>query len=90
MRELGRPLAQTRVGSLFTLFFRSPGTITSWDDIKDADVEQFGRYFPGMLGRGIYLAPSQFEAGFVSFAHSEAEIDATLTAARAALAEALA
>lgn len=86
-KELDRPMAQARAGSLFTLFFQ-PGPARNWDEIKDADTRRFGVYFRGMLRRGIYLAPSQFETGFISYAHTEAEIDTTLTAAREALREA--
>jgi glutamate-1-semialdehyde 2,1-aminomutase len=89
LEELDRPLAQTRVGSLFTLFFK-PGPVRRWDEIQPCDTALFGRWFHGMLQRGIYLAPSQFEAGFVSYAHGEAEIDATLAAARETLREVLA
>ncbi len=89
LREIGPPLTQTRAGSLFTLFFLT-GPARHWDDIKGADTRRFGLFFHGMLRRGIYLAPSQFETGFVSYAHSEADIDTTLEAARDALREALA
>ncbi len=51
------------------------------DDVGGCDTERFGRYFRGMIDRGIYLPPSQFEVGFVGLSHSEAEIDATVEAA---------
>ena len=66
---------------MFTFFF-TPGPVTDWDSAKRSDTAQFGNFFHHMLDRGIYLAPSQFEAGFVSSAHSEADIDRTVSAAR--------
>jgi glutamate-1-semialdehyde 2,1-aminomutase len=70
-----------RVGSMFTFFF-TPGPVTDWDSAKRSDTARFARFFHFMLERGIYLAPSQFEAGFVSAAHSEQDIRATVNAAR--------
>jgi len=70
-----------RVGSMFTFFF-SPSPVTSWDSARLADAKRFGRFFHWMLDHGIYLAPSQFEAGFVSAAHSEEDILKTVEAAR--------
>jgi len=90
LRGLGHPLAHTQAGSLFTLFFRAPGPIRSWDDVQGSDTAAYGRFFHGMLDRGFYLAPSQFETGFVSYAHGEAEIDAAIAAAGEAAREALA
>jgi glutamate-1-semialdehyde 2,1-aminomutase len=75
-----------RVGSMFTYFF-SPDPVTDWDSAKRCDTARFGKYFHFMLERGIYLAPSQFEAAFVSAAHSEADIQATTDAARAFFAQ---
>ncbi len=75
------PAVQNRVGSLFTLFFMS-GPVRSWDEIKSCDTAVLARWFRGMLSRGVYLAPSQFEAGFISYAHTEADIDLALEAAR--------
>ncbi len=69
-----------RVGSMFTFFFTEQ-PVTSWDTAKLADTKAFGRFFHWMLEHGVYLAPSQFEAGFVSAAHSEQDITDTLTAA---------
>ena len=69
-----------RVGSMFTFFFHE-GPVTDWSSASKSDTAKFGRFFHGMLDRGIYMAPSQFEAGFVSAAHSEADIDATVAAA---------
>jgi len=71
-----------RVGSMFTLFFADePGT--DWASAKKCDTARFARFFHWMLGRGVYLAPSQFETAFVSAAHTDADIDATIAAAQA-------
>ena len=73
-----------RVGAMFTFFF-TDGPVTDWESAKKCDTARFGKFFRGMLDRGIYLAPSQFEAAFLSAAHSEEDIDATIAAAREAL-----
>jgi glutamate-1-semialdehyde 2,1-aminomutase len=70
-----------RVGSMFTLFFAA-GPVTGWESAKRADTGRFRQFFHWMLERGIYLAPSQFEAGFVSAAHSEQDIARTAEVAR--------
>jgi glutamate-1-semialdehyde 2,1-aminomutase len=70
-----------RVGSMFTFFF-TPAPVTDWESAKRADTVRFGEFFHWMLDRGIYLAPSQFEAGFLSAAHSERDIRWTTDAAR--------
>jgi glutamate-1-semialdehyde 2,1-aminomutase len=70
-----------RVGSMMTLFF-NPESVRDWDSASRCDTTRFARYFWGMLERGIYLPCSQFEALFVSAAHSEADVDATIAAAR--------
>jgi len=70
-----------RVGAMFTYFF-TPDPVTDWESAKKCDIERFGRYFHFMLERGIYLAPSQFEAAFLSTAHSEEDIRTTVEAAR--------
>jgi glutamate-1-semialdehyde 2,1-aminomutase len=70
---------------MLTFFFaREP--ITNWETASRCDTARFARYFWGMLDRGVYLPCSQYEALFVSAAHTEADIDATLSAAREALA----
>jgi glutamate-1-semialdehyde 2,1-aminomutase len=74
-----------RVGSMFTFFF-TEGPVTDWDSAKKCDTAQFGRFFRGMLDRGVYLAPSQFEAAFLSAAHTEEDIRRTVEAAREVLA----
>jgi glutamate-1-semialdehyde 2,1-aminomutase len=70
-----------RVGSMFTFFF-SPNPVTDWESAKKCDTARFGKFFHFLLERGVYIAPSQFEAGFVSAAHSEEDIRATVKAAR--------
>jgi glutamate-1-semialdehyde 2,1-aminomutase len=75
------PLATNHVCGMFGLFFTDATTVNSYADATRCDVERFKKFFHGMLGEGIYLAPSAFEAGFVSAAHSEADIDATVAAA---------
>ena len=69
-----------RVGSMFTYFFNE-GPVTDWESAKKSDTEKFGRYFRGMLEHGIYLAPSQYEAAFVSAAHTDEDIARTIAAA---------
>jgi glutamate-1-semialdehyde 2,1-aminomutase len=70
-----------RVGSMFTFFF-TPDPVTDWESAKRADTGRFGKFFHWMLDRGIYMAPSQFEAGFLSAAHSEQDIGRTVETAR--------
>jgi glutamate-1-semialdehyde 2,1-aminomutase len=82
--EAGRPACVQRVGSMLTLFF-SPGPVSDYAAARRCDTAAYGRFFQGMLARGVYLPPSQFEAWFVSLAHSEADIDFTVEAAREAL-----
>jgi glutamate-1-semialdehyde 2,1-aminomutase len=77
-----------RVGSMFTFFFTDQA-VTDYESAKRSDTAKFGRYFRAMLERGVYLAPSQFEAAFLSAAHTDEDIDRTVAAAREAFAEAL-
>jgi glutamate-1-semialdehyde 2,1-aminomutase len=70
-----------RVGSMFTWFFTDQ-PVTDYDSARRSDTERFKKFFHGMLERGIYLPPSQFEAAFISLAHSDADIDCTVAAAR--------
>jgi len=70
-----------RVGSMFTFFF-TDAPVTDWESAKRSDTARFAKFFHFMLERGVYLAPSQFEAGFVSAAHSERDIQLTTEAAR--------
>lgn len=73
-----------RVGTMFTTFF-TDRSVTNWSSAKSSDTKKFGAFFRAMLERGVYLAPSQFEAAFLSTAHGDAEIEATIRAARDAL-----
>jgi glutamate-1-semialdehyde 2,1-aminomutase len=79
------PHQLARVGSMLTLFF-SAEPITNWDTASRCDTAAFARYFWGLLDRGVYLPCSQYEAMFISAAHTEADVDATVAAAREALA----
>ncbi|BCV21375.1 glutamate-1-semialdehyde 2,1-aminomutase [Moorella sp. Hama-1] len=82
----GVPVTLNRVGAMFTTFF-NPGPVTDYATATASDTQAFAAYFRAMLRRGIYLAPSQFEAAFMSLAHTEADIDRTITAAREAFQE---
>jgi glutamate-1-semialdehyde 2,1-aminomutase len=62
---------------MFTFFF-TPDPVTDWQSAKRADTEKFRQFFHWMLDRGVYMAPSQFEAGFLSAAHSEQDISRTV------------
>ena len=75
----GIPVRINRVGSMFTLFFTGE-EVTDFASASRSDTERFGRFFQGMLKEGISLAPAQFEAGFVSFAHTDEDISQTLDA----------
>jgi len=77
----GVPLATNHVCGMFGLFFTSAPHVHSYAEATACDVERFKRFFHGMLAEGVYLAPSAFEAGFVSAAHTDADIDATIAAA---------
>ncbi|MFP1880025.1 glutamate-1-semialdehyde 2,1-aminomutase [Lonsdalea quercina] len=76
------PLVINRAGGMFGLFFTDDETVTRYQDVLKCDVERFKRFFHLMLDEGVYLAPSAFEAGFMSTAHSEQDIDRTIAAAR--------
>jgi glutamate-1-semialdehyde 2,1-aminomutase len=80
------PLCWNRFGSIGTLFF-TEGPVTDWRSAAKVDRGKFSDYFMSMLNKGIYLAPSPFEAMFLSAAHTDADIERTLTAARASLKE---
>ena len=79
LKALGLKYQTNRVGSIMTLFF-TEAPVTSFEATNACDQDLFARYFREMVNRGIYLAPSQFEAAFVSLAHSDADIDATIKA----------
>ncbi len=84
-RESGVPFATNHVCGMFGLFFTDDAPVTGYEQVMACDVEVFRRFFHGMLDEGVYLAPSAFEAGFVSAAHGEDEIGATIEAARRVL-----
>lgn len=84
--DAGHKLTLNRVGSMLTLFFTSE-PVTNFDTAKTSDTDRFGRFFRSMLERGVYLPPSQYEAWFVSAAHTDEDFDKTIEAARHALAE---
>jgi glutamate-1-semialdehyde 2,1-aminomutase len=76
LHELGRDLAFNRVGSMFCLFFKE-GAIDNVDDVKGCDFEAFRKFFWAALDRGVYFAPSQYEAGFISLSHGDDDIART-------------
>ena len=84
-KEAGVPMTYNRVGSMFTWFFTS-GPVTGWDTASKSDTESFGRFFRTMLENGVYLPPSQFEAAFLSAAHTGKDIQETIAAAKQAFA----
>jgi glutamate-1-semialdehyde 2,1-aminomutase len=82
-QEAGVPLYQTRVGTMFCSYF-AESPVTDYATAQQSDTVAFGRFFQAMLEAGVYLAPSQFEAGFTSTAHSDEVVDATVSAAQRA------
>ena len=80
-KDAGIAMATDHKGGMFGLVFTDVEKVTSFAEVAAADVERFKRFFHGMLAEGIYLAPSAFEAGFVSAAHSDTDIDSTIAAA---------
>jgi glutamate-1-semialdehyde 2,1-aminomutase len=85
-RSAGVAMSTHAVGGMFGLFFTTQDPVTTFAQVMACDAERFRRFFHGMLAEGVYLAPSPYEAGFVSAAHGDADIDATIAAARKALA----
>ncbi|QWA10069.1 glutamate-1-semialdehyde 2,1-aminomutase [Sodalis ligni] len=81
-RAEGVSLAVNHVGGMFGLFFTDAPAVTCYKDVMSCDTERFKRFFHMMLDEGIYLAPSAYEAGFMSLAHSHEDIDRTVDAAR--------
>ena len=84
-KENGHTVCGGNISGMFGMFFAA-GPVHNYEDAKKSDLNKFSRYHRGMLEQGIYLAPSQFEAGFTSLAHTEADIEKTLAAARTVLA----
>jgi glutamate-1-semialdehyde 2,1-aminomutase len=85
VRDAGIPAVGSAVGSMFGIFFRD-GAPRSFEEAKTSDAKRFARFHKEMLDRGVFLAPSAFEAGFVSTAHGDSEIETTLAAAAEAAA----
>lgn len=79
------PFCYNRVGSMFTWFF-AEGPVTDWQSASKSDTQAFGRFFRAMLDDGVYLPPSQFEAAFLSAAHTEKDVQQTIATAKQALA----
>ncbi len=84
-QETGHAACGGQISGMFGFFF-TEGPVHNYEDAKKCDLVKFSRFHRGMLERGVYLAPSQFEAGFTSFAHTEADIDRTLAVAREVMA----
>ncbi|HYG09831.1 MAG TPA: aminotransferase class III-fold pyridoxal phosphate-dependent enzyme, partial [Pyrinomonadaceae bacterium] len=87
-REAGITTVTNRVGSMWTTFFTGDA-VTDWTSAGKSDRDLYGKFFHAMLGEGVYLAPSQFEAGFIGLAHTDELLDQTVAAARAAFARIL-
>ncbi|MFN6233117.1 glutamate-1-semialdehyde 2,1-aminomutase [Microcystis sp.] len=83
-RDAGHSVSGGHISAMFGMFFTG-SPVHNYENAKKADVAKFGRFHRGMLERGVYLAPSQFEAGFTSLAHTEADIERTLAAAQEVL-----
>ena len=88
-KDAGVTMCHNRVGSMFTWFF-APDPVTDWTSAAMSDTEAFGRFFRAMLESGIYLPPSQFEAAFISAAHTDRDVHQTIAAAKQAFAMAAA
>ncbi|HEX6041521.1 glutamate-1-semialdehyde 2,1-aminomutase [Longimicrobium sp.] len=86
-RERGVPMTGGSLGSMWGVFLAA-GPVRSFEDAKASDVETFRRFYHALLRRGVFFAPSAFEAGFMSTAHTDQDVEATLSRAREALAEA--
>src|SRR6185369_3263152 len=82
--EAGVTTVTNRVGSMWTSFFTSK-PVVDWNSANNSDRQLYGKFFHAMLDEGVYLAPSQFEAAFVSLAHTDEVIDQTLNAAQKAI-----
>ncbi|MDX1573476.1 MAG: aspartate aminotransferase family protein, partial [Methylophaga sp.] len=82
----GIPLSTHQVGGMFGFFFSEEARIEFFEQVTQCDMDRFKQFYHAMLDNGVYLAPSAFEAGFVSAAHGDNEIEATLDAAQKAFA----
>ena len=83
--EAGVPMATEYAGGMFGFFFSELDKVTSFAEATACDADTFNRFFHSMLDQGVYLAPSLYEAGFISAAHSLEDLDRTLAAAKVAL-----
>ena len=83
-KDKGHEVYGNSISAMFGMFF-APGPVHNYEDAKTSDLTKFSKFHRGMLERGIYLAPSQFEAGFTSLAHTDEDIDQTLNAAEEVL-----
>ncbi len=83
-KEVGIPLATTQVGGMFGVFFSKEAQITNYQQATQCDIDAFKRFFHLMLDQGVYLAPSAYEAGFLSIAHSDDDLAYTIAAAKKA------
>jgi glutamate-1-semialdehyde 2,1-aminomutase len=86
-KAAGVSLSTNQVGGMYGMFFGEHDPVTCFDQVMACDAERFGQFFHAMLARGVYLAPSAFEAGFVSSAHTDTDIDFTVQAAADSFAE---
>jgi len=84
LASIGMPTTTNRVGSMWTSFFTN-NPVVDWDSANQCDRQMYGKFFHAMLEEGVYLAPSQFEAAFVSLAHTDEIIQQTLEAAQKAI-----
>jgi len=87
--EAGIPLATEHAGGMFGFIFTDGGPVRRFSQVASADIGRFKKFFHGMLSEGVYLAPSAYEAGFVSAAHGDTEITRTVDAARAVMSQKL-
>jgi glutamate-1-semialdehyde 2,1-aminomutase len=83
-KNAGVAMTANRVGSMFTWFF-TPGAVHDWETASKSDTAAFGKFFRGMLDNGVYLPPAQYEAAFLCAAHTEADVEAAIAAAKIAL-----
>ncbi|MCG5535591.1 glutamate-1-semialdehyde 2,1-aminomutase [Ectothiorhodospira mobilis] len=86
-QKAGVPMAANQVGGMFGLFFTDQPQVGNFQQVSQCDTERFGRFFHAMLDKGVYLAPSAFEAGFMSSSHSAGDVETTIRAAGEVLRE---
>lgn len=85
-REAGVPFTTNHAGTMFGGFFTERESVSNYAEVMACDTDAFSRFFHAMLDNGVYIAPASYEAGFVSSAHGDSELNATLEAARKAFA----